>query len=155
MAKNYKQKEVLSAVEKSEGIMEYVAAELSCSWDTARKYVDQWESTREAFLVATAELHALAYRSFHKAVAAGERWAVERVLDTSARRNGHGIVTRNRSEVEIHSVDAPTDEARRIARAKIMAEFGEDAKPLLEAGTPVKEAARIAAEAANAEVFEA
>ena len=92
MAKNYKKDQVLNAVTNSAGVMEYVAQALNCDWKTAKKYVEKWPETKEAFAVSECKLHTLAYRSFHKAIANGERWAVERVLDTSARRNGHGMV---------------------------------------------------------------
>jgi len=92
MAKNYSKIKVLEAVENSAGVMEYVAVKLGCTWLTAKRYVDKWDETREAFDNAECKLHALAYQNFHKAVRNGERWAIERVLDTKARRNGHGIV---------------------------------------------------------------
>ena len=92
MTKAYKKQTVLEAVTNSAGVMEYVAQKLSCSWETAKKYVDKWEETKEAFAISECKLHTLAYKSFHKAIGNGERWAVERILDTSARRNGHGLV---------------------------------------------------------------
>ena len=92
MAKNYSKERVLEAVNASAGVMEYVAQKLGCTWKTARDYVRKWDETQEAFEVAECKLHTLAYKSFHKAVKDGERWAIERLLDTSARRNGHGIV---------------------------------------------------------------
>jgi len=92
MTKAYKKETVLEAVVKSAGVMEYVAQKLGCSWDTAKKYVNKWEETKEAFSIAECKLHTIAYQSFHKAIKGGERWAVERILDTSARRNGHGMV---------------------------------------------------------------
>ena len=92
MTKAYKKSQVLDAVNNSAGVMEYVAQRLNCSWETARKYVHKWEETSEAFAVSECKLHTLAYKSFHKAIGNGERWAVERMLDTSARRNGHGLV---------------------------------------------------------------
>jgi len=95
MAKNYTIDQVLDAVNNSAGVMEYVAQKLNCTWDTARKYVNKWEETKEAFEVSECKLHTLAYKSFHKAISDGERWAVERILDTTARRNGHNIVTRH------------------------------------------------------------
>lgn len=92
MAKNYTQETVMEAIAGCNGVMEYVALRLKCTWDTARRYVNKWPETKEAFDASECNLHCLAYKSFHKAIANGERWAVERVLDTSARRNGHGIV---------------------------------------------------------------
>ena len=100
MAKNYTIKQVLEAVNNSAGVMEYVAQKLNCSWDTAKKYVHKWDETSEAFNVAECKLHTLAYKSFHTAIKGGERWAVERVLDTSARRNGHGLVDHKQVDVK-------------------------------------------------------
>ena len=92
MAKNYTTEQVLSAIGKSSGVMEYVAKHLGCTWETARNYVNKWPETKEAFALAECDLHAEAYTAFHRAIRDGERWAIERMLDTSARRNGHGIV---------------------------------------------------------------
>lgn len=94
MAKNYPKEKVLEAISNSAGVMEYVALKLGCTWETARNYVNKWPDTKEAFEASECKLHALAYKSFHKAIGNGERWAVERILDTSARRNGHNLVIR-------------------------------------------------------------
>ena len=94
--KNYSKKQVLEAAEESDGVMEYVAEKLGCCWETAKRYVEKWEETKEAFTVAECRLHALAYRSFIDEVEKGTRWAVERVLDTTARRNGHGLIDRQK-----------------------------------------------------------
>ena len=92
MAKNYTEEQVLEAVKKSNGVVEYVAINLGCAWLTARTYIDKFESCKDAMAVLDCKLNALAYKSFMKAIDEGQRWAVERILDTSARRNGHGIV---------------------------------------------------------------
>ena len=119
MAKNYKKEEVLTAVNNSAGVMEYVAVKLNCNWHTAKKYVEKWDETKEAFENSECKLHSLAYQSFHKAIQNGERWAVERMLDTSARRNGHGLVDHKQidhttggekiTRIERVIIDAPTD----------------------------------------------
>ena len=124
MAKNYTKEQVMGAVLSSAGVMEYVAVKLECCWETARKYVNKWEETKEAFNIGECKLHTVAYKSFHKALAGGERWAVERMLDTSARRNGHGMV--DHKEVDHKSSDgsmSPSEDARKAAKAKIDAEF--------------------------------
>jgi len=127
MAKNYKENQVLEAVKKSAGVMEYVAVKLNCDWHTAKRYVNKWETTKEAFANSECKLHMVAYQSFHKALANGERWAVERMLDTSARRNGHGLVDHKR--VDHTSTDgsmSPTKEAKEAARKRIIAELEND-----------------------------
>jgi hypothetical protein len=92
MAYNFTKKTVLEAITGSAGVMEYVAVKLGCDWSTARIYVNKWDETTAAFDLAACKLHSTAYQSFITAIKAGDRWAVERVLDTSARRNGHGSV---------------------------------------------------------------
>jgi hypothetical protein len=92
MAHNFKKAQILEAIKGSAGVMEYVAVKLGCEWHTAKTYVEKWDDTKAAFDLASCKLHVVAYQSFHKAIKDGERWAVERVLDTSARRNGHGSV---------------------------------------------------------------
>ena len=100
MAKNYTTERVLSAIGKSSGVMEYVAKHLGCTWETARNYVNKWPETKEAFALAECDLHAEAYTAFHRAIRDGERWAIERMLDTSARRNGHGIVEHKQLDLQ-------------------------------------------------------
>lgn len=127
MAKNYTKEQVLDAVNNSAGVMEYVAVKLGCTWATARTYVEKWPETKNAFDASECKLHALAYKSFHKAIAEGERWAVERILDTSARRNGHGII--DHKVVDHTSSDgsmSPTEDARKLARKRIQQELDEE-----------------------------
>ena len=92
MAHNFEKEQVLAAIASSAGVMSYVAVKLGCGWECAREYVNKWDETKAAFSQATCKLDAVAYKSFIKAIESGERWAVERVLDTSARRDGHGSV---------------------------------------------------------------
>jgi hypothetical protein len=120
MAKNYTKQQVLDAIKNSAGVMEYVAIKLNCTWRTARKYVDKWVDTTEAFQHEECRLHALAYKGFHKAIADGERWAIERILDTAARRNGHGLV--DHKSVDMTSSDGsmsqkgtPEEYAQKVA----------------------------------------
>ena len=103
MAKNYPKETVMEAIKGCAGVMEYVAVKLNCDWVTARTYVNKWPETKDAFANAECKLHVHAYQSFHKAIAKGERWAVERILDTSARRNGHGLV--NVQQIDHTSTD--------------------------------------------------
>lgn len=49
----YKKEEVLRAIEGSGGIVSVVAKRLGCHWNTARRYIDRWRETREAFSAET------------------------------------------------------------------------------------------------------
>lgn len=95
MAKNYTKKQVLDAMNKCNGSYSAVADSLNCSAVTAKKYVNKWNETQEAFEVSRSKLIAVASRSFMGALKAGERWAVERVLDTIGRDEGLGLVQKH------------------------------------------------------------
>jgi hypothetical protein len=49
MTKNYSREQVLEAIKESGGIMSTVASELECDWHTAKRYVNMWVSTAQAF----------------------------------------------------------------------------------------------------------
>ncbi len=96
-AKNYSKNQVLNAVAKSAGIMSVVADKLDCDWVTAAKYVAKWTETQKAHDAQKAKLARKAFSRYIEAIDAGERWALERVLDTVARQDGFAIV--NRTEI--------------------------------------------------------
>ena len=48
-AKRYTKKQVLNAIDGSYGVMLNVARKLDCNWATARKYVNMWNDTKEAY----------------------------------------------------------------------------------------------------------
>ena len=49
-SRDFTREEVIKAIEGSFGIMSKVAKNLGgCAWDTARKYVNKWESTKQAY----------------------------------------------------------------------------------------------------------
>jgi hypothetical protein len=92
MARNFTETELLEAVKASGGVVDYIAGRLGCSWDTARNYIAKFPAVQDAIEIERCKFHAVAYSKFNEAIKSGERWALERVLDTSARRNGHGLV---------------------------------------------------------------
>ena len=94
MAKNYTAKQLLDAVKGSGGVVDFIAGRLGCSWETARNYIAKFPIVQDEIEVERCKFHAQAYSKFHEAIKGGERWALERILDTSARRNGHNLVIR-------------------------------------------------------------
>ena len=57
MSERFTKKQVLEAISSSGGVMSAVQQKLGCkSWATARKYVEKWSDTREAW--ATENSHA-------------------------------------------------------------------------------------------------
>lgn len=45
----YTKEQVLKAIEGSYGIISQTARALGCSWATARKYINKWAETRQAY----------------------------------------------------------------------------------------------------------
>jgi hypothetical protein len=92
MAKNYTAEQMVEAIRGSGGVVDFVAARLGCGWECARKYIDMHPEAQEAIEQERCKFHSQAYSKFHEAIKKGERWAIERILDTSGRRNGHGLI---------------------------------------------------------------
>jgi len=49
MVKGYSRERLLEAIKGSGGITLTVAQRLGCDWVTAKRYIEKWESTKEAF----------------------------------------------------------------------------------------------------------
>ncbi len=93
MAKNYTKKQVMDAVKASEGVTDVVASRLGCTWNTARDYINKWPETKREHEKQDSVLVEKAVSALAMALRHGERWAIERVLDTRARRAGFGLVS--------------------------------------------------------------
>ena len=97
MAKNFTEQELITAAAYSRGVMASAASALNCDWTTAKKYIFANDAAREEFERQEARLvHDTAGKMFD-AVDGGERWAIERILDTRGRRDGLALV--NRTEI--------------------------------------------------------
>ena len=61
MGKRFTKKQVLEAISCSGGVMSAVQQKLGCkSWATAKKYVEKWEETREAWITENSHADDLA-----------------------------------------------------------------------------------------------
>lgn len=83
MSKGYKKNEVLEAISNSGGIMTTVQQRLGCrSWETARKYVEKWADTREAWETENCHTDDLAQSVVIKDIQGGNvqtaKWWLER-----------------------------------------------------------------------------
>lgn len=47
--RDFAREQVIEAIGGSGGIMSAIATRLGCAWDTAKRYVNYWESTKQAF----------------------------------------------------------------------------------------------------------
>lgn len=83
MGKGYRKDEVLEAISNSGGIMTTVQQRLGCkSWETARKYVEKWADTREAWETENCHTDDLAQSVVIKDIQGGNvqtaKWWLER-----------------------------------------------------------------------------
>ena len=92
VAKNYTDEQLLAAIAQSGGVMDYICSRLGTTYKTGMKYIEASPAAQEALEIERCKFNAQAYSKFNEAIKSGERWAVERVLDTTGRRNGHGLV---------------------------------------------------------------
>ncbi len=91
--KKYTKAQVMEAVRKSAGVMSTVAATMKCDWNTARKYVERDPEAVREFDVQKSRMVSMATGAMLRAVQTGERWAVERVMDTRGRGDGLGLTS--------------------------------------------------------------
>ena len=83
VGKRYTKTQVLEAIETSGGVMAVVQRRLGCaSWETARKYVEKWKETQEAFHAESCIVNDLARSVVIKDIQEGNvqtaKWWLER-----------------------------------------------------------------------------
>jgi len=108
MTKNYTRDRVLGAIRESGGITKIVATRLACSWATARKYINKWSSTRDAFEAESEEILDVAESVLQRNIqlAYKQQGETQRPVDSSdakwlLSRKGKGRGYADKSEVEL------------------------------------------------------
>ncbi len=86
---SYTEEDVLHAIDGSEGIVSDVARVLVCEWHTAQRYIEKWESTREAFKGEEEMLLDTAEKKLGSKVKRGTSWALKFYLSTKGKRRGY------------------------------------------------------------------
>lgn len=79
---------VINAIEGSAGIVSNVARKLGVAWHTAKRYIESWEATREAFEAERERVTDLAESRLIDEINGGEQWAVKFWLTTKGRTRG-------------------------------------------------------------------
>jgi len=85
MAKQFRitQAATLTALDNSAGIVATVARRLGCDWSTARRYIDKWVATRQAFADEGNKAADLAESTVLKAIQEGDvgtaKWYLARI----------------------------------------------------------------------------
>jgi hypothetical protein len=98
-SKVWPDQELEAAVTGCMGSFSVVAYRLGCCWDLARDRVNENPKIKKLFEAEEQKLCALAVSGLIKAANNGERWAIERLLETKAAGNGFKIVQHVKTDV--------------------------------------------------------
>ena len=106
---DFSREEVLVAIEGSYGIVSQVARRLdNCAWHTAKKYIEQWESTRRAFEGENERSLDYTESQMIKAIREGDGPMIRFHLATKGKNRGfserHEVVGENGSPIRIEYV---------------------------------------------------
>jgi len=88
--RNFSREQVLAAIDGSGGIVSAVAKRLGCDWNTARKYINLWETTKKAFEDERNRLLDMAEATVFKAIKGGDVQTAKWVLSRLGRSRGYG-----------------------------------------------------------------
>ncbi len=86
--KTYTQADILDAIKGSGSIVSTVAKRLKCEWITAKRYIEKWESTKQAFSDESETILDLAESTLYTAIKAGDVQAAKWVLSTKGKTRG-------------------------------------------------------------------
>jgi hypothetical protein len=83
-----KQSDVLKAIKGSGGVMSTIAKRLDCAWYTARKYVNEWEATRQAYEDEEQMILDLAESKIYESINNGNTQDAKWLLATKGKKRG-------------------------------------------------------------------
>lgn len=88
-SKGYTKRKVLAAIQDSAGIVTTIASKIGCDWHTARKLVDQWPETREAYQDEREKILDMSETTLLKAIKTGDVGSAKWMLSTQGRDRGY------------------------------------------------------------------
>jgi len=83
-----KQAQVLKAIKGSGAVMSTIAKRLDCAWYTARKYVNEWEATRQAYEDEEQMILDLAESKIYESINNGNTQDAKWLLATKGKKRG-------------------------------------------------------------------
>ena len=83
-----KQTDVLKAIKGSGAVMSTIAKRLDCAWYTARKYVNEWEATRQAYEDEEQMILDLAESKIYESINNGNTQDAKWLLATKGKKRG-------------------------------------------------------------------
>lgn len=88
-SKGYTKRKVLAAIQDSAGIVTTIASKIGCTWGTARKLVDQWPETREAYQDEREKILDMSETTLLKAIKTGDVGSAKWMLSTQGKDRGY------------------------------------------------------------------
>lgn len=85
----YSLEKVLAAIKDSSGIVSLVAKRLGCEWHTAKKYINNWEQTKQAIDDENEAILDLAESKTYEAINNGDMSAARFILMTKGKHRGY------------------------------------------------------------------
>ena len=82
-------KQFIDAIPGTGGIVSKIADRVSCTWHTARKYIDEYPTIKQAYDDECESILDLAESALIKSVSEQEAWAVKYILSTKGRNRGY------------------------------------------------------------------
>ena len=90
-SKGYTNKKVLAAIRESGGIVSTIARRLGCDWHTAKKLINKWENTTEAYNDERELILDMSETAILKSVKEGNTQDAKWLLSSLAKHRGYGI----------------------------------------------------------------
>ncbi len=81
---------MLKAIDGSGGIISLIANRLGCDWHTAKKYIELWEETKQAYSDELEKFKDICETTVLKSVQDGDVQTAKWVLSHKARDRGYG-----------------------------------------------------------------
>lgn len=81
---------MLKAIENSGGIISAIANRLGCDWHTAKKYIELWEETKQAYSDELEKFKDICETTVLESVQDGDVQTAKWVLSHKARDRGYG-----------------------------------------------------------------
>ena len=82
-------REFIDAIPGTGGIVTKIAEKVGCTWHTARKYIDNYATIKQAYQDECERVLDLAESALIKSVADQEAWAVKYMLSTKGKHRGY------------------------------------------------------------------
>lgn len=87
---------MLQAIKGSGGIVNTIATRLGCDWHTAKKYINEWEETKQAYADETEIILDTAESAIFTSIQQGEVQSAKWLLATKGKQRGYS----ERHEIE-------------------------------------------------------